>query len=383
MTKPSIQLPRRALLMAAVGGGAAATLSALPASASTAPMAAATSTRQAAAAAQRGLQLRYGAPWPQLLHNTTPSTPGSDDQFHYWWLAHAIDTAVDAYDRTGRRADLTRAERILASVRQRNGGSLVNDYFDDMNWMALAVHRLWQRTGKRSYLDDAVALWEEIREHGWNDTFGPSVAWRREQLDYKNTPSNAPFAILGYRLAHELDDPRYLEHADIVVDWMRRTLVDAETGLVADGINRQGDGQVDWGWRFTYCQGVWVGALVEAYRHHGDPSLLAEASATALFSIRELTAGLVFRSEGQGDGGLFKGIWYRYVPDLVAELDAGPARREIAGFVLASTRMLAEVGSVDGIVLAGPDWAAPATEPNDLSTQLSGVMALEARHRLA
>lgn len=384
-TTPAAALPRR-LFLAGTAAAAAAAALAPPAiaSAGSTPDAAGVgrglpAARRAADAAQRATNRLFGAEWPQVLHHAYPSHPDSDAQLHYWWLAHAVDAELDAYDRTGRPRHLADAERVVASVRQRNGGDLVNDYFDDMNWMALALHRLWERTRRRSYLDDAVALWTEIRTEGWNDTYGESVAWRREQLDYKNTPSNAPFAILSYRLHRDAGLADATADGDTIVEWMRDTLVDAESGLVADGINRQGDGAIDWAWRFTYCQGVWVGALVEAYQHHGDPALLEEATHTALFAVRELTAGPVFRSEGQGDGGLFKGIYYRYLAQLLAELPASRDRRELVAFLRDSTGLLRDTSSTGDLLLAGPDWTTAAPQPTDLSTHLSGVMALEAR----
>lgn len=377
------RLARRALL---TSGAAALGLAALAPAAGAAvdarPVATAAglpAARRGADAAQRALTRLYGAPWPQLLHNAHPSSPQSDEQLNYWWYAHVVDAKIDGFDRTGRRTFLTEAERVVTGVRQRNGDTLVNDYFDDMNWMALALHRLWRSTGRRSYRDDAVGLWEEIVAEGWNETYGPSVAWRREQLDYKNTPSNAPFAILSYRLHRDVGGGEYLAYADAATTWMRDVLVDPGTGFVADGINRQGDGAVDWQWRFTYCQGVWTGALVEAFRTHGDDALLVEATRTAVHAVRELTSGPVFSPEGQGDGGLFKGIWYRYAADLLRELGAGPERRELATFVRASSRMLQDTSTRGDLLLAGPDWTRAAPSPTDLSTHLSGLMALEAR----
>ncbi|MFD1718731.1 glycoside hydrolase family 76 protein [Georgenia deserti] len=338
--------------------------------------------RARAAAGQRGLIHYFGAAWPQVLHNTYPTSPGSDDQFHYWWLAHAVDARLDGHLRTGSRDALADATRLARAIRHRNDGRLVNDYFDDMGWYALALHRLWRIAGRTNHLDDAVALWEEIATEGWNETYGPSVAWRRDQLDYKNAPSNGPFAILSYRLHADTGDGRYLSYADAAVTWLRETLLDPDSALVADGINRLGDGAIDQDWIFTYCQGVWVGALVEAFRVHGDASLLAEATRTATAAVRELGDGGVFRSEGQGDGGLFAGIYYRYVWELLNETGTGGPAAELAAFIRTSTDALWESGNRGGRVLAGPDWTGPASATTDLSTQLSAVMALEVRASL-
>ena len=62
---------------------------------------------------------------------------------------------------------------------------------------------------------------------------------------------------------------RDLEWARRIFEWQRQTLVDPETGLVWDGINRQGDGRIDKDWKFTYCQGVYIGAAVELTARRG------------------------------------------------------------------------------------------------------------------
>ena len=74
---------------------------------------------------------------------------------------------------------------------QRNGGSLINDYYDDMLWMGLAMLRAYTLTGQDVYLNHALELWDEVA-NGWNDASGGGIPWRKSQLDYKNAPSNGP-----------------------------------------------------------------------------------------------------------------------------------------------------------------------------------------------
>lgn len=337
--------------------------------------------------AQRSLDHYFGAGWPRFLANRYPADRRrrAAKAFHYWWLAHVIDVRIDAFERSGDGDWLAAARLTYESLRVRNRGALVNDYFDDMLWLGLALLRLAGAAGEPRYRRDAEALWDHIVTHGWNDAYGPSLAWRTRQLDYKNTPANGPFAILSARLGGD----HRLEYAQAAFDWLTSTMV-GEDGLVADGVNRQGDGGIDRAWRFTYNQGVYVGAAVELYRHTGDPALVRQATRTALTAVEQLSDGTVFHSDGEGDdAGLFQGICYRYLGLLRDILDDGdrdgdgdPARTTLDAFVRRSTDTLWRSCFRDGWLLAGHDWSAPPQPPVPYSAQLSAIMAIEQRCRL-
>jgi predicted alpha-1,6-mannanase (GH76 family) len=333
--------------------------------------------------AQVSLDHFFGTGRPQLLNNTYPSERRDNKTFNYWWLAHVIDVRLDAYERSGDRKWVEAAEAAYRNILARNRGSFFNDFFDDMLWCGLAVLRLHDATGDSRYLDDAEAIWAHVVEFGWNDEQGYSVAWRKQQLDYKNTPSNGTFVILSCRLAQPIPDPQYVKYAQSAYDWLTNNLVDRDSGFVADGINRKQDGQVDTQWRFTYNQGLYVGAAVELGHLTGNRHFLQQASRTALTAIEELASDGVFRSEGDGDAGLFKGVYYRYVGLLLADLDPGSATAlALARFIRSSTGALWESSFRDGVLLAGNDWSRAPSGKIAYTSQLSAIMALEVRARL-
>ncbi|NYE19085.1 glycoside hydrolase family 76 protein [Microbacterium immunditiarum] len=330
--------------------------------------------------AQLSLDHFFGVEGPQLLNNSHPA--GDNTTFNYWWLAHLIDARVDAFERTGDPAWLRKAEAVYANILERNQGSLFNDYFDDMLWYALAILRLHDATGEARYLSDAKSIWTHVVDYGWNDQGGASVAWRKQQPYYKNTPANGPFVILSARLSTGDADSRYLDYGVSAYRWLTDTLVGPD-GFVEDGINREQNGEVDLHWRFTYNQGLYVGAGVALAQATGDRRYVADATRTALTALRELSDGELFREEGAGgDEGLFKGIYYRYIGTLLDELDpAAEAAVTLEQFVRASTDALWAHSRVGDWLLAGDDWSQPAPVKVDFSTQLSAIMALELRAR--
>lgn len=341
---------------------------------------------------QDSLDALFAAPKPQYLHNRYPSTPQDDELFNYWWLAHGIDCRLDAYHRSGDTHRLEQAVEIHNNIIERNHGSLFNDYFDDMLWFALSTLRLHEATHDDQYRDEATQLWNHVIKFGWNDIIGPSLSWRKQQPYYKNTPANAPLSILGARLYMLTGEERYIEYAQTAFDWITHTLV-RPNGFVCDGINRHNDMAVDNQWNFTYNQGTYIGAALElaaCLQQQGHPSddqrirmFMQSAERTAHITLDELVHNGVFVVEGNnGDEGLFKGIFYRYIGILVDRLpkDSSTARRLIEFTRESTDRLWSHVlVNDDGAVLAGNDWNAQPQGKQYYSTELSAIMAVELR----
>jgi len=325
--------------------------------------------------AQKHLDTFFGAPWPQFLNNWSKSSPGSNDVFNYWWLAHVIDARLDAYTRTGLNRWLDLAQLTRQNIIVRNGNQLFNDYFDDMLWFGLALERLGRLASDAQATADAISLWRHCYQFGWNHTYGWSMAWRVTQLDYKNAPANGPFAILGARLFEVTGDRHYLDLAIAAFEWITETLR-TDDGFIQDGINRQGDGAIDTHWRFTYNQGLYIGAGVALAHATGDGAYIDAVQPTIDTSIPALSDGEVFTPEGDdGDEGLFKGIYYRYA---ATALQTRP-NHALASFIERSTEALwASAQTPHNNFLPGNNWHTPPSKPIPYSTYLSAIMALEA-----
>lgn len=308
-----------------------------------------------------------------------PQNNAGDPRFNYWWQAHLYDALLDGYGRTRNADFLARLGQAYADVRVRNGNTYLNEFYDDMEWHALACLRAFELTQNPAYKATAALLWADIKG-GWNPALG-GISWKKSQRDYRNTPANAPAAILAARL-YQLDrNPDDLQWAQRIYQWQKDNLVDPATGTVWDGVNRLGDGQVDRNWKFSYCQGVYVGAGLALYRATGQASYLQDATRTASTTVNDsqLAPGGILKDEGGGDGGLFKGILVRYLALLVRESATPPAARtSYANFLKNNGQALWQRGTRRPQVLFGTAWTSPPPGPVDGSTQLSGVLLLEA-----
>ncbi|WP_223285435.1 glycoside hydrolase family 76 protein [Paenibacillus sp. PL91] len=311
------------------------------------------------------------------MYNIETPCPGGkcNTIFHYWWMAHAVDVLVDGLVRTGDTRYSEKLPIFLEGIRERNGGFLPNHLYDDMEWMALAWLRAYEATGEQKYKEAVLELWDDIKT-GWNDHMGGGIAWQKTQLDYKNTPANAPAAILAARLYQAFKDENDLEWALKIYKWQKDHLVDPDTGFVWDGMNRNGDGAIDKEWKFTYCQGVFIGAAVELFRVSGEQAYLDDAERSFEAAISELTDPVtgILPDEETGDGGLFKGILIRYAAELAKEAGGNNRAWQL---LQANAEQLWQSGKADDKALFNQNWTEKPGELVTLSVQLSGVMLLE------
>ena len=296
----------------------------------------------------------------------------------YWWQAHAIDALLDGYARTGSEAYLDRAGKELQGTILANGGTLSNNWYDDMEWMALALLRWYDATGEEKILRRVQLLWQDIQT-AWNDHCGGGMAWRKNQLDYKNTPANAPAAILALRLYQRFGQEEDLAFGRKILRWNREHLMDPTTFYVYDGMNRLGDGKIDLTWDFTYNQGVMIGACVEYHRITGEKEWLELALGIGrrARSVYSDAHGRVMPYEGEDDCGLFRGILIRYLGQLYS-VAPEEDRQWIRQMLTSNAEALLE-GGMDEAGLIGGDWhtSPSADQKVDLAQHLSGLMLLE------
>jgi predicted alpha-1,6-mannanase (GH76 family) len=314
----------------------------------------------------------------KYYNNASPS----DNQFGYWPQAHALDVLVDGYLRTNSSIYTGYMNDWKVGVKIKNGNTYLNEFYDDMQWIALAMLRTYDATQDTQWLNESIALWNDIIT-GWNTNQGGGIAWRKSQLDYKNTPANAPACILSARLYKQTNEAKYLTWAQQIYNWQKATLVNPTSGLVYDGINRTGDGKLDNdpGWNFAYNQGTFIGAALELYTITNNINYLNDAIKTADNFIIDpnLSPNGIMRNSDNGDGGLFNGIGVRYLALLIQNTGLPSGKKDAyLNYLKKNAENLWSKGTNKAIVNFGPNWSVVPGTTGYLSTNLSGCMLMEA-----
>jgi predicted alpha-1,6-mannanase (GH76 family) len=301
----------------------------------------------------------------------------SADWGQYWPNAHALDVLVDAYMRNPAPALKTRMDELVNGIKTKNGNSWLNQYYDDMEWLALSSLRAYQLTNDNRYKEIVDILWADIKG-GWSNELNGGIWWRKDNPS-KNTPSNMPAAILAARLYKAFNNPDDLEWAKKIYDWQKATLYEQATGWVFDNIEKNGTKNTTW--KFTYNQGTFLGAALELYKLTNNAVYQSDAikAADFAFASGQLTSNGILKDEGGGDGGLFKGVFVRYLTRLIVEgsLPAEKKNNYIA-FLKKNAETLWSKGTNKSLILFGSAWDKTPGNNTDLTIQLSGTMLLEA-----
>jgi len=73
-----------------------------------------------------------------------------------------MDVLIDAYIRTGSDTYKVYFDKWYAGIKVKNGNSYYNIFYDDMEWNALTMLRLYQVTKDEKYLAAVKLLWSDI-----------------------------------------------------------------------------------------------------------------------------------------------------------------------------------------------------------------------------
>jgi len=337
--------------------------------------------------------------------------------WHYWWQAHYLDCLVDAgrrelgspgragarFDGENRPSAGHLASRRVTGIRLRNFLTVVNNYYDDMAWLALATLRLdklaedtRKNTGRGRNAKVLQSLTLQF-DSASTDDLGGGTFWSTKR-DFKNTPATAPVALYYARTGNP-------DKAQALLDWLDAKLYEPGQGLYRDGLRISGTGGVVLEETiYTYNQGPVLGALLEL----GGEANLERAAALVDAVARNLThpapllgrTASVLRCEGTGDGGLFTGILVRYLAlAAVDERLSAETRAAAAALVNDTAEALWEgrrilpaqdrLARLGGHLVFSDRTELPARRSYpegaavELSTQLQAWMVLEAAASIA
>lgn len=348
-----------------------------------------------AAIGKRHLRKLWGLPGTQLGVVAWPASRNHRwfGTWHYWWQAHLLDNLVDAQVRDPSPEREKAIRNQIRGLWLRNTG-WVNDYYDDMAWLALAVERAGRLAGVE--YPKALKKLAEQFVNAWVPEDGGGIPWRKQD-QFFNAPANGPAGIFLARY-----DDR-LRRAQQMADWLDETLIDPETHLVFDGIKAGSLVRA----QYTYCQGVVLGLETELAVRTEDPAHAPRVHRLVNAVKDHMAPGGVIRGAGGGDGGLFNGILARYLALVVTMLPQNDpqdaAARDTARALVLDSAQAAwdNRQTVDGLPLFPAFWDRVAEIPTaaseeaqfvagavnasevaerDLSVQLAGWMLMEAAH---
>lgn len=322
--------------------------------------------------------------WRQSRNYLRDAYPGTGTT-GYWTFAQAFDAVLDGAERT-EGARFFHFIELLYQAQEERGWFA--DYYDDESWMALALIRAYDLTGDRRYLDTAKTLYADI-ETGWDETCcgsQPGGIWWNKGHSQKATASNAGPVIAGARLARRTGDSSYLDFARKVYDYWLANMVDPITYRVTDHIDTDGTRVF---WKFTYNEGLMIGASVELYRETREKRYLETAKRIAAFLLENevesspLSPGAKVLSDGDeakctGDCHAFKGPAYRYLAELYRETE-DPAYYAV---LAASAEAIWELARSENMLFA-VSWTGPPPASASEPQMCAAVMALNIFARLS
>jgi len=295
--------------------------------------------------------------------------------YGYWVAAHALEGLADAYQRTRNVTYYNRMKSILAGIRKYNrygAGTYHNDYYDDLEWLCLACFNAYNATRDTEFLDAVHQIWTEIKT-GYS---GGKMSWRKGcTTPCNNSIANSPAIVIAARLYKLEHDNANLQMAKDIHAWMKANVFNANGGIW------DAPGNFDQDWQFSYNSGMFITACLELHIITGTQSYLDDAIKACEFmmNFRNYNGGVFFLNEvGQGDGGLFKGIFAKAFADFVRIGSLTAAQRDRYMQVIQFTANYVWNKAVNtSSYLINSNWSALPAGTIDLSTEVSGIHLYE------
>lgn len=268
-----------------------------------------------------------------------------------------------------------------------NGPDYYNAYTDDMEWIVLTLMRMYEATGVEEYLEYAQDTYDKWIITRWSDDEnGGGIRWSLDAGNSKNACSNSPAAICAMRLYGFTSEQKYLDDAIRIYDWVREKLYNPSTGLIAD---HMAGGKVNGG-ALSYNQGTFMGAAHLLYYATKDYTYITDAMAAARHQMDSRSPEGIMDPEADkanSDNALFKGIFIRYAVLMVNDTAFDfRFREDLKNYISRNARTCWTDGidkSEGSDMFFNYDWKKPYTGENGyLNPQVSGTTLIEAMTRL-
>ena len=287
-----------------------------------------------------------GSIWWEKPNTPQTGEPSSADGSGGWSQGHALDIVTDYYIRHSDDPELQKKiyDEIMVPFLPAfddwnrtcgyGGNDFWNNFYDDMEWMALACLRVYELTGDENYYDALMKMWGHIKE-AKNDYKGAGgMAWKTDSPASRMSCSNGPGCLLAMKLYRltvtearegwEEQAAYYLNFAKEVYSWMTAYLCDTSTGQVYDNLGINDDGTIGTPDQvaLSYNQGTFMASALALYNATGEDEYLRNAVSFASYQVnRKMDSDYpVFSGEGSsGDNLLFRGIFVRYFLDMLKQ----------------------------------------------------------------
>jgi predicted alpha-1,6-mannanase (GH76 family) len=321
----------------------------------------------------RSFLLKFWNPGQNYLNDTYP---GNGRLTGYWTYANGWRTVIANAQRTRSRMYAGLIETFYEGQDRRGWYA---GYYDDENWMVLALMHAYEVTHEARYLSQARSLFSDIQQ-GWDTSCcgtPPGGIWWDKAHTQKATASNAGPVIAACRLYAATREARYLTFAQQVYRYWWEQMVDPTTYQVTDHLNRDG---TKVRWRFTYNEGLMIGASHALYRATNDATFLANAHHVAGFMVRnEVTStrcGPVLfdgTNEGcRGDCRQFKGPAFYYLSELQRDSPQSAYQAVLQG----SADALWNLARQSPLSLFAVDWSGPPQSAVSEGQESAAAIAL-------
>jgi len=164
-------------------------------------------------------------------------------------------------------------------------------YYDDNQWVGITALDVYERTGKKAYLDLGKSMYDFMMT-AYDSKLGGGLYWREGDFETKNTCSNGPGIIVALKMFNATKDQGYLDTAIMLYDWTNEKLKTPE-GLYYDNI-KTADGSIGEA-IYSYNTGTMLQSNVYLYEITKEKKYLDEAIALADSSLNYFYADGEFK----------------------------------------------------------------------------------------
>ncbi|WP_407428443.1 glycoside hydrolase family 76 protein, partial [Arcticibacter sp.] len=217
---------------------------------------------------------------------------------------------------------------------------------------------------------------------GWSDVKNGGIAWATGSPNSKNACSNAPAAIIAARMYKLNGNPDDLEWSKKIYAWLKNYVVEPERGLVWDAHGNTKESDI-----YTYNQGTFIGAAMELYLITNQYTYMVDALRTSTYVVEDqvrFSPGGILKGENTGDGGLFKGVFIRYLTEYIVRGGVNEAtKQKFLKYLKSNAVSLHSKATLNPGNIFGNDWKTlPASKVCDASVHISGTMLFESVDKL-